>query len=391
MRKLAGLEEAAGTDLAAELPLPPPLQLEAPLAEGQQQQRQQDGVEQQQQQQDGVEKQQQQQRQQQRQQGQQQQQVAAAASMPQLRRLLVLEGVQDPGNLGTLLRCATAFGWDGVWLLPGCCDPFNDKALRASRGASLRLPLVSGDWKQLEHVAAGNGLVLLAAEPEELEQEPRQQMGQRQEQGQPTKAAGGDWLQELRQQRIALVMGTEGQGLSQRALSACRPVSVPMMGDMESLNVGIAGGILMFLLSEGLQPMLRSLERLGSAAVNRRDYAWGGAHADRPLRAGSAWNFCKRDLDRSPVVKTCGSCSWQTCSCTGLTVSMPTLFVICRKPSTHPFLLTPTACPAAPLPNHSRFSDRLVNQSNGLQLQLQPGGAAGCMSASATGLPAAAA
>lgn len=83
-RHAAGLENADGVDMVAELPMPPPL---APAAAG------------------------------------------------QLQRLLVLEGVQDPGNLGTLLRCALAFGWDGAWLLPGCCDPFNDKALRASRCA----------------------------------------------------------------------------------------------------------------------------------------------------------------------------------------------------------------------------------------------------------------
>jgi TrmH family RNA methyltransferase len=285
MRKLAGLEEASGTDLAAELPLPPPLQLEVSGGEQQQQAGQQG--QQQGQQQAGQQQGQRQQGQQQQQQQQGQGQQVAAAPMSQLQRLLVLEGVQDPGNLGTLLRCATAFGWDGVWLLPGCCDPFNDKALRASRGAALRLPLVSGDWQQLERVATDNGLMLLAAEPEDPDQQQQQQQetggGHKQQQQQQqvglgrqqeqhsSKAAGAGWLQELRQQRIALVLGTEGQGLSQRALAACRPVSVPMTGDMESLNVGIAGGILMFLLSEGLQPMLGTLERLGSAAVTRRD------------------------------------------------------------------------------------------------------------------------
>lgn len=48
---------------------------------------------------------------------------------------------------GTLLRTALALGWDGALLLPGCCDAFNDKALRASRGAAFRLPLAAGTWQ----------------------------------------------------------------------------------------------------------------------------------------------------------------------------------------------------------------------------------------------------
>jgi RNA methyltransferase, TrmH family len=60
--------------------------------------------------------------------------------------------VQDPGDLGTLLRTAAAFGWQAVWLLPGCCDPFNDKAVRASKGATFKVPLVQGDWEQLQQV-----------------------------------------------------------------------------------------------------------------------------------------------------------------------------------------------------------------------------------------------
>ena len=50
---------------------------------------------------------------------------------------------------GTLLRTALALGWGGALLLPGCCDPFNDKALRASRGAAFRLPLAPGTWQVL--------------------------------------------------------------------------------------------------------------------------------------------------------------------------------------------------------------------------------------------------
>jgi TrmH family RNA methyltransferase len=64
---------------------------------------------------------------------------------------------------------------------------------------------------------------------------------------------------------VCLVLGSEGKGLSSTALQHCSPVAIPMAGDMESLNVGIAGGILMFMLSSGLPPLLQRLERRGEA------------------------------------------------------------------------------------------------------------------------------
>ncbi len=82
-----------------------------------------------------------------------------------LRRLLVLDGVQDPGNLGTLLRTALALGWQAVYLLEGCCDPFNDKAVRASRGASFRIPLTHGDWDGLQALVDRHDMVAVAAQP----------------------------------------------------------------------------------------------------------------------------------------------------------------------------------------------------------------------------------
>ena len=70
-------------------------------------------------------------------------------------RALVLDRVQDPGNMGTLLRTATAFGWRGVLLLDGCCDPFGDKALRAGRGAAFKLALFSrANWRMVEQLKA---------------------------------------------------------------------------------------------------------------------------------------------------------------------------------------------------------------------------------------------
>ncbi|XP_073390330.1 uncharacterized protein [Physcomitrium patens] len=83
------------------------------------------------------------------------------------RRVLVLDGIQDPGNLGTLLRTAAAFAWDGVFMLPGGCDPFNEKALRASRGASFRLPIATGRWSELQSFASMHKMKLYAADPDQ--------------------------------------------------------------------------------------------------------------------------------------------------------------------------------------------------------------------------------
>jgi TrmH family RNA methyltransferase len=182
-----------------------------------------------------------------------------------LQRLLVLESVQDPGNLGTLLRCAAAFGWDAVWLLPGCCDPFNDKALRASRGAALRWPLAAGSLEELLQLVRQQGMLLLAAHPED----PQQQQQQQQEESKPSSVGGTASSAECstasasQQQPVCLVLGTEGAGLSGEVLAVATPLAVPMSGRMESLNVGVAGAILMFALSQGLEQLLVRLQQLG--------------------------------------------------------------------------------------------------------------------------------
>ena len=76
--------------------------------------------------------------------------LAAEISMPApslftaAKRVLACDSVNDPGNLGALIRTALALGWDGVFLLNECCDPFNEKALRAAKGATFRMPLAWG-------------------------------------------------------------------------------------------------------------------------------------------------------------------------------------------------------------------------------------------------------
>jgi len=168
-------------------------------------------------------------------------------------------------------RTALAFGWDGVFLLPGCADPFGDKAIRASRGAALRVPIGRGDLGVLRRIVEAKRLVMLAAEPEP-EEDPVRDADKRG--GKRGKDVGQvDFLSAS--PRVCLVLGSEGQGLSQDVREACAPVAIPMVGlgstggtdgtvqrGMESLNVGVAGGILMFMFSRGLPHLITRLRGL---------------------------------------------------------------------------------------------------------------------------------
>ena len=162
-----------------------------------------------------------------------------------LQRLLVLERCQDPGNLGTLLRSCVAFGFDGVYLLPGCADPFNDKTVRASRGASFRLPMMQGDLETWKEVVDTHGLTAIAADvtnERDVWDDERQGAGH-------VGGGGLDVLQRLSDVHVSLVVGSEGQGLSEAMRRECRLVSIPMSDEMESLNVATAASILMCFLS----------------------------------------------------------------------------------------------------------------------------------------------
>jgi TrmH family RNA methyltransferase len=139
--------------------------------------------------------------------------------------LIALDAVSDPGNMGTLLRTACAFGYKGVLLLPGSVDPFNSKVLRSSKGALFKLAYKHVSWKQLEDLAQYLQLRLLGAD------------------------LRGQAAKEIEGNRFVLILGNEGSGLSEEGKRLTEKISLPMKGDMESLNVSVAGGILMYLLS----------------------------------------------------------------------------------------------------------------------------------------------
>ncbi len=140
-------------------------------------------------------------------------------------RYLALEGVQDPGNVGTILRTADAFEADGLLLLPGCADLYNHKTVRSSMGAIFRLPVWSCTLEGLRTLAEASGLPLLGA------------------------ALRTDTVdvREADLCRGIILLGSEGRGLSGVALDACgQTVRIPMAERCESLNVAAAAAALLW-------------------------------------------------------------------------------------------------------------------------------------------------
>ena len=137
-------------------------------------------------------------------------------------RVLVLDAVQDPGNVGTLVRSAVAFGFDLLIALDGTTDPWGAKAVRAAAGTIFRLPVVRADAGEAIGALSAAGLPILVA------------------------SAEGSAALDAPASGFALVLGNEGAGVREALRGAARDVvAVPMRGPAESLNVGIAGSILM--------------------------------------------------------------------------------------------------------------------------------------------------
>ena len=143
-------------------------------------------------------------------------------------RILLLEHVQDPGNVGTLIRTAAAFGFDGVIMSGLCADPFSPKAVQSTAGSILSLWIRRGNgYLQMIADLKTRGCKLTAADlnGDELQ------------------------LQENRDGPRILALGSEGSGLSVDVINMSdRRVRIPISeSGAESLNVAVAGGILMFV------------------------------------------------------------------------------------------------------------------------------------------------
>lgn len=143
--------------------------------------------------------------------------------------VLVLDGVQDPGNVGALLRTAYALGAPGAILLKGTADPAHPKVMRAGMGATFRLPTAAAQDGELSAWVSGRDVTVWTA------------------------AAEGAALGRLKPpERLALVVGNEGAGARPYVRSlAQQQVAIPLARGVESLNVAVAAGIVLYEVQRG--------------------------------------------------------------------------------------------------------------------------------------------
>lgn len=146
------------------------------------------------------------------------------------RSLCVLEGVGDHENLGAIFRNAAALGVDCVLLGPGCADPLYRRAVRVSMGHVLRVPFRKvSEWPGTIHTLRASGFRVLALTPDPA--------------AVPLHSA-------ITGERTAVLLGSEGHGLTDSALAAAdERVRIPMSGDVDSLNVATAGAIAFSVVS----------------------------------------------------------------------------------------------------------------------------------------------
>ncbi len=155
-----------------------------------------------------------------------------AAELPALSpkgRYLALEDIQDPANLGTVIRTAEALGLNGLLLSAGCCDVYSPKVLRGSMGGVFRLPLLhTADMATAVTTLRGQGFRLYACVPDADAQN-------------ICNTDLGDGC--------ICIIGNEGNGLRENTIAACDArITIPMDGRAESLNAAMAAGIVMWEL-----------------------------------------------------------------------------------------------------------------------------------------------
>lgn len=140
------------------------------------------------------------------------------------KRYLILDDLQDPGNIGTLIRTALAFSVDQVILSNKCVDLYNDKLLRSMQGANFHISCMYGDLKEVIPELQANGVVVIGSALE-----------------------NGKNINEIATcEKMAFVVGNEGNGMNKEILAICDEIGYIPIDMIESLNVAVAGSIMMY-------------------------------------------------------------------------------------------------------------------------------------------------
>lgn len=156
--------------------------------------------------------------------------IVAVVAMQQTKpshakKVLILDAVQDPGNLGTIIRTADAAGIDAIILGEGTVDVFNDKVVRSSQGSIFHLPIIRVDLLTYVRELQQTGFQVWAS----------------------TLEKAGPIQSYPVPEKLALIVGNEGNGVSQQLLDeADQRVHIPIYGQAESLNVSVATGIMLY-------------------------------------------------------------------------------------------------------------------------------------------------
>lgn len=141
-------------------------------------------------------------------------------------RYLLVDGVQDPGNLGTMIRTAYSFGFDAVVLSPNCVDEYNDKCIRATQGAILHIPCIRMNLVECLTTMKLHNIKSYATHLSHKSVP----------------------LDKVESRRVAIIMGHEGQGVSEEVVQASDSCVKIETSNFESLNVAIATAIICYTL-----------------------------------------------------------------------------------------------------------------------------------------------
>ena len=143
-------------------------------------------------------------------------------------KILLLDGIQDPGNLGTIIRSAKAFNIDTIILSNTCCDLYNEKVIRATEGALFKINIIRDDLlKQIEIIKNKNINIY------------------------GTNVVNGIDIKNVKEEKYAIIIGSEGNGISKEVQNAIdKNIYIPINKEIESLNAGVATSIILYELNK---------------------------------------------------------------------------------------------------------------------------------------------